>query len=515
MFRPPRPFPVLLLLFATLPVFAQDLASIEKNVTVHKLPNGLTVILYRRPEAPVFSFYTFVDAGSAQDPKGASGLAHMFEHMAFKGTDAIGTTNYPAEKAALEKVENLYTEYIYERDKLVDHDDAKVAQLQKEWQAAAEEANQYVVRNAFGRIVEENGGVGLNASTSEDETVYFYSMPLNRLELWAYLESSRLLNPVMREFYKERDVVHEERRMRTDSSPVGRLLEQFLAASFVAGPYGTPGVGWPSDLESFSATQAMEFYHRYYVPSNIVIALVGDIDPAQALPVVEKYFGRLPAGKEPDERVTSPPPQNSERTVLLHDTAQPFYLEGYHRPDYRSPDDAVYDAITDIMSNGRVSRLYRSLVEEKKIAAAAAGFSGLPGTKYPQLFAFYAVPIPGHKLDELRDAIHTEIDKLNTEPVSDAELERFKTRAKADLIRSLGSNSGMASELAVYQARYGDWRELFRQLDRYDKVTKDDIMRVAKKTFLPTNRTVGILETQTAQAAPAPGAEPAGPEKQQ
>jgi predicted Zn-dependent peptidase len=178
-------------------------------------------------------------------------------------------------------------------------------------------------------------------------------------------------------------------------------------------------------------------------------------------------------------------------------------VEGYHRPDYLDPDDAVYDAITDILSNGRVSRLYRSLVVQKHIAAAAAGFSGFPGVKYPHLFAFYAIPTPGHTPEELQQAIHEEIEKLKTSEVTDEELARFKTRAKADLIRSLGSNRGMAEQLAIYQTRYGDWRELFRELDRYDKITKADIMRVAKKTFVDSNRTVGILETVAAAGGPS------------
>jgi predicted Zn-dependent peptidase len=482
---------------------AQDLASIEKRVTVRTLANGLTVVLYERPEAPVFSFYTLVDAGSAQDPKRQSGLAHMFEHMAFKGTPEIGTTNYEAEKKALERVEQIYAQYIYERNKKVGRDTAKVAALEKQWQAAINEAEQYVVRNAFGQLVEQNGGVGLNATTSADQTSYFYSMPVNRLELWAYLESSRFLQPVMREFYKERDVVQEERRMRVDSQPISRMIEQFAGTAFLASPYGTPGVGWPDDLNTFSATDAMQFFHQYYVPSNMVIAVVGDIKPDQAFPIIEKYFARLPSRPKPDTDVTTAPPQNSTREVVVHDRAQPFYIEGYHRPDYLDPDDVVYDAITDILSNGRVSRMYRSLVMQKHIAAAAAGFSGFPGTKYPHLFAFYAVPTPGHTPQELQQAIHEEIEKLKTQEVSDEELARFKTRAKADLLRSLGSNAGMARQLAIFQMRFGDWRELFRQLDRYDKITKADIMRVANKTFVASNRTVAMLETM-----PPPGTTP-------
>src|SRR5579864_5804824 len=189
---------------------AQDIASFEKRITVKKLPNGLTLLVCERPEAPVFSFFTLVDAGSAQDPKGKTGLAHMFEHMAFKGTDKIGTTNYADEKVALEKVERIYAQYDYERHKLVGRDMKKVLALENEFKAAVAEANKYVVPNQFGELIEREGGEGLNAFTAEDETGYHYSMPANRLELWAFLESERFLHPVMREFYKERDVVIEE-----------------------------------------------------------------------------------------------------------------------------------------------------------------------------------------------------------------------------------------------------------------------------------------------------------------
>jgi predicted Zn-dependent peptidase len=223
------------------------------------------------------------------------------------------------------------------------------------------------------------------------------------------------------------------------------------------------------------------------------------------MPLMEKYFGRLPTKPKPDERTTTEPPQNSERRVILQQTAQPFYLEGYHRPDYRDPDDAVYDAITDLMSNGRTSRLYRSLVRDKKIASFAAGFTGLPGIKYPHLFAFYAVPLPGHKPAEMGDAIHGEIERLKKEDISDEELAMIKTRSKADLLRGLGDNEGLAQQLAIYQARYGDWRELFRPVDRIDKVTKADIRRVANKTFVDMNRTVAISETTQRAAAAAQG----------
>jgi predicted Zn-dependent peptidase len=300
---------------------------------------------------------------------------------------------------------------------------------------------------------------------------------------------------VLREFYKERNVVIEERRLRTDSNPIGRLLEQFDAAAFEAHPYHRPTVGWMSDLNSFSATDAKKFFDEYYVPANMVVGVAGDVKASQVMPILEKYFGRLPTRPKPDETTTTEPPQNSERKVVLKEKSQPLFLEGYHRPDYMTKDDAVYDAITDLMSEGRTSRLYRALVRDKKIASFSAGFSGLPGTKYPHLFAFYAFPLPGHTTQEVGDAIHAEIERLKKEDISDDELKMIKTRTKANLIRGLADNQGLAIQLATYQTRYGDWRELFRSVDRIDKVTKADIRRIANQTFNDNNRTVGVIET--------------------
>ncbi len=483
---------------------AQDLASFEKRVLVKKLPNGLTALVCERPNtAPVFSFFTNVDIGSAQDPMGRTGLAHMFEHMAFKGTETIGTKNFPAEKVALQKVEDAYAAYLQERDKRVGRDEEKLKQLQGAWQSAIKDAQQYVIPNQFGEIIERNGGEGMNAFTAEDQTAYFYSFPVNRLELWAYLEADRYSHPVFREFYKERNVVIEERRMRTDSNPIGRLVEQFVEIAFTAHPYHRPGIGYISDLNTISATDAQRFFDTFYIPSNMVVAVVGDLDPEKTMAIMEKYFGGIPSREKPDERTTLEPPQNSERRVTLLENSQPIYIEGYHRPDYRDKDDAVYDALADLLSEGRTSRLYRALVRDKKIASEAEGGTGFPGVKYPHIFYFFAAPMPGHKPEEVGNAIHAEIERLKKEDISDEELRMVKTRAKANLIRSLDSNDGLAQNLAVFQTLYGDWRELFRSVDRINAVTKADIRRVANTVFVPTNRTVAIIESVPPASAQA------------
>jgi predicted Zn-dependent peptidase len=485
---------------------AQDLKSFQQKTTTKVLPNGLTLIICYRPDAPVFSYTTFIDAGDVNDPSGESGLAHMFEHLAFKGTTQIGTRDYADEKAALAKVEAANDAYETEFLKPVDRDEKKLAELKKAFVEAQAEAHKYVVPNQFTEVAERNGANELNAETGLDDTMYFWSMPENRLQLWAWLESGRLSDAVPREFYKERDVVIEERRMRTDSNPVGRLIEQFLATAYVAHNYGRSGIGWPSEVSQITATEAMGFHKRYYVGSNIVVAVVGDVEAQKDLPMLEKYFSKVPSGPKPEDTTTVEPKQFAEKSVVIREQTQPFYIEGYHRPSYHDPDDAVYDAIGDIMSNGRVSRLYRSLVRDQQIAAEAEGFSPFPGDKYPSLFAFYAVPLPGHTPAQMREAIHKEIEKLKTTDVSDEELATYKTRTRADLLRGLADNQGLSNALAEYQTRYGDWRELFLQLDRVDKVTKADIRRVANKVFVASNRTSAEIDTE----APAVTAKDAG-----
>jgi predicted Zn-dependent peptidase len=480
---------------------AQDLKSFEQRITTKVLPNGLTLLICERPDAPVFSYATFVDAGDVNDPMGQSGLAHMFEHLAFKGTSQIGTTDYAAEKVALAKVEAANDAYEAEYLKPVGRDEKKLIELKKIFLQAQAEAHKFVIPNQFTDIAERNGAEGLNAGTGLDDTMFFWSMPENRLELWAYLESSRLADTVPREFYKERDVVIEERRMRTDSNPEGRLFEQFVATAYVAHNYGRSNIGWPSEVSQITATEAMAFHKKYYVGSNIVVAVVGDVKASEAMPMLEKYFSKVPGGPRPEEMTTVEPKQFAEKTVAIHEVTQPIYLEGYHRPDYRDPDDAVYDAISDILSNGRVSRLYRSLVRDQQIAAGAEGVSPYPGDKYPGLFVFYAVPLPGHTPQEMRDSIHKEIDKLKASDVTDDELAMYKTRTRADLLRGLADNQGLANDLAEYQTRYGDWRELFLQLDRVDKVTKADIRRVANQVFVAGNRTEAWIETEAPAAA--------------
>jgi predicted Zn-dependent peptidase len=492
----------LALLALALPVAGQDLKSFEERTTVHKLANGWTFILVERPVAPVFSFCTLADVGSAQEVPGITGLAHMFEHMAFKGSPRIGTKDWPSEQKALAALEAAYQAWQAERLS-PKPDPKKVEQLLADFKARQTEAAKFIDETSFDTLLSREGATGLNAQTGADETRYYYSLPSNKIELFAFLESERFLHPVFREFYQERDVVQEERRM-DESSPFGRLFEQFQVVAFQAHPYQHPTIGDMSDLQSFTMTDAEEFFRLHYGPSNLITAIVGDIKAKDVIPVLEKYFGRIPARPSAPPLRTVEPPQQAEKTVVLEDPAQPLYLEAYHKPANNGPDQPIYDAIDDILSRGRTSRLYRTLVRDRKLAVDVSSFSGYPGEKYPNLWAVLVVPAYGVSNGQVQTALRSEIDRLKSEDVTDDELARFKTRAKADLLRGLRSNQGLANNLVTNQRLYGDWRELFRYLDRLDKVSKADIRRVAGETFLRTNRTVGMIESRPSGSPETP-----------
>ena len=361
--------------------WTQDLKSFEQRITAPVLPNGLTLLVCERPDAPVFSYSTFIDAGDVNNPWGESGLAHMFEHLAFKGTREIGSKDYPDEKMALEKVEKANDAYEAEYLKPVGRDPQKLAEFHKSFLEARASRTNMSIPNQFTEVAQENGATGLNASTGLDETEYFWSMPENRWSCGRGWRAGGLLTSVPREFYKERNVVMEERRMRLDSNPIGRMVEQFLATAYVAHNYGRSGIGWPSEVAArLLPPKRWRSTRKYYVGSNIVVAVVGDVkaagSDADAGKVFQQGARRTQTGGHQDGGA------EAVRGEVGGDSraAQPFYIEGYHRPSYRDPDDAVFDAIQDIMSNGRVSRLYRSLVREQQIAAVARDSVPSPAT---------------------------------------------------------------------------------------------------------------------------------------
>ena len=480
------------------PARAQGLADLERKVVQKTLPNGLNVILLPRPTAPVISMVTYADVGGVDEDQNATGLAHIFEHMAFKGTTTVGTKDYAKEVEATKREDEAFLALRAESLRRPKPDEAKLKALEEALRKAQDEARAYVVPNEIGDIIERAGGQGLNAFTSFDQTVYHYSLPSNRLELWATLEADRFTNPVLREFYKEKDVIMEERRMG-ESQPGGRLFIDFMPVAFEASMYRSFVIGWMSDLRAITRAQAEAWFAKYYRARNLTAVIVGDVDPESAMPMLERTLGTIPAGEKPGPVVTVEPPQRAEKRLTMEDPSQPILIIGYHKGDINDPDNAAYEAINDIVAEGRSSRLYKSLVTDKQLALYAGAFTGL-GQKYPGLFVFVAVPNRGKTNAECEAAIWEEIEKLKAQPVSNDELQAVKAKEKSKFLGTIDSNMGLAMALAHAQNLQGDWRELFRSLAKIDNVTAADIQRVARATFVKSNRTVGTIET--AAAAP-------------
>ncbi|NOZ56946.1 MAG: insulinase family protein, partial [Calditrichaeota bacterium] len=384
-------FALTVLLILPLLAPAQNLTDFEKRLTEFKLENGLTVLVFERHSAPVVSFVTHANVGSVDEHLGITGIAHIFEHMAFKGTSTIGTKDYAKEKVAMAKVDSIFALIRREKLKGARADTALIHRLEQAMKKAQEEADKYVDHDAFDRIIERAGGVGLNAMTSQDATRYFYSLPSNKVELWMYLESDRFRDPVLREFFKEKNVVLEEYRLGKNN-PIRRIVEDVAAMAYKAHPYGRPVIGFKSDIEMITRAQAYDFFKKHYNANNLTVAIVGDVNPEDVRALAQKYFGRLPAGPEPEPVITVEPKQEGERRFTLEAPAQPFVIMTFHRPSVNHPDDAVFSVMEDILGRGRTSRLYRSLVKDKKVAVQASVFSGLTGDKYPGLITFYAFP---------------------------------------------------------------------------------------------------------------------------
>lgn len=470
---------------------AQDLESFEERVTEFTLDNGLHFIVIERHEAPVTSFYTHVNVGGVNEPVGNTGIAHIFEHMAFKGTHYIGTTNWEEEKKVIEQMDEAYQAWLQEKYS-TSPDSTELAEKWNRFQELQEQSKQYVVNNEFSQIIQKNGGTGLNASTGADFTNYFYSLPSNRAELWFNLEADRFKNPVFREFYVEKEVVREERRMRTESNPIGRLVEEFLAVAYTAHPYGRPVVGWNSDITATTIEDAREFYETYYVPSNITIGIAGDIDPDRMKELAKMYFGDIPPASEPVPPVTTiEPDQRGERRFTIEGNSQPIMLIGYHGVSESHPDFEALDLLGNILSNGRTSRLYKKLVDEEKMALQVGAFNGFPGTRFSSMFLTLAVPNMNVSADSLELAVYEEFEAAKEGAITQEELDRARTNIRAGIIRGLANNMGLAINFASTHATKGDWRDVFKQLERYNAVTLDDLQRVAQKYLVEDNRTVG------------------------
>ncbi len=486
---------------------AQNLAEFEKKVGEFTLANGMHFIVIERHQAPVVSFHAHVNAGSVNDPAGQTGLAHMFEHMIGKGTEVIGGHNPEAERKALAEVEDALDAWEAEKRKGDQALPKVAAKLEAQYELAVRAAGIWVVPNQYPALIELNGGVGFNASTAPDFTTYHYSLPSNRIELWFLLQSEWFRRPVFREFYKERDVVLEERRSNIDSSPAGRLEETLLATAFSAHPYRAV-TGWASDIGGLRVPGAEQFHRTYYAPGNITIAIAGDIRLADAKRLADKYFAAIPAGPLPKAPATTEPEQEGERRVAIASTSQPILTVSYKRPDQRHADDPVFDVLAVLLAGGRTGLLYKDLVRDQKLAVDVDVDPAFPGCKYPCLFQVTVVPAVGHRIEENEKALLERIEVIRNEKVDDAALARVKTKVRASVIHQLDGNAGLAAQLAFYHVHYGNWRILFTGLNRINQVSAEDVERVASRYLGARSRTVAHTappgDPSVAAAPPSP-----------
>ncbi len=487
-----RFFALIAILLFLLPAAAFGF-SLEGRVKEYTLENGIKVLLLERRESPTISFQIRFRVGAVDENVGATGTAHLLEHMLFKGTKTLGTKNYAEEEKILSRMDSVMASLETEKAKGEKADKGFLQYLDETRRSLQAEHKKWVVKDEIDRIYSQNGAVGFNAFTSQDSTAYVVSLPSNRLELWARIESDRLLNPVLREFYSERDVVMEERRRSYDSKPQRRLMENFLASSFIAHPYGRPIIGWPSDIQNLDRWATEAFFHTFYSPANTVLALVGDVRPDEALPVIKKYFERIPRQPLPPPLKTREPEQAGERRVTVETDANPELAIGFHKPNAPHPDDAVCEIIEGLLSYGRTSRLYRRFVEEEKIAVEASASNGPPGERYPNLFVLSGTPRHPHTAEELEKGLLEELERLKREPVPDPELQKIKNQIETSFLRKLDSNSSLAYWLAYGQSLFGTWQYVTDRIQAYGKVTAEDVRRVAQKTFIPRNRTVATL----------------------
>jgi predicted Zn-dependent peptidase len=476
-------------LLSAAPALAQ---ALEGKVTRITLDNGMRFLVARRGVAPVFAANLRFRVGSADDPGGESGLAHLFEHLAFKGTSTIGTKDARKEAGILDAMDRAAADLLRELERGEKADAARLQALREELAALKGRLQEITVKDELSQILTGNGAAGLNASTSPDLTSYVVALPSNRLELWCALESARLRDPVLREFYSERDVVMEERRMRIDNQPGGKLYEQLLLTAFQAHSYRAPTAGFLSDLEHMTRPQAMVFRRQHYVPGNAVGALAGDVDPAAAERLIRRYFGSIPAGPSPSGPVTVEPPQTGERRITVEFDAEPEIMIAFHKAVWPSPDDPVFQVIDSLLTSGRTSRLFRRLVLETRVASDVYSLQA-PGDRYPNLFIIGAVPRAPHAPAEAEAGILQELQRLATEPVEERELQKIRNQLEASFLYPLRSNSGLASQLSYFEILTGDWKNLGVYKEALMATTPSKVQELAHRTFTARNRTVAIL----------------------
>jgi len=497
-----QPCGAILLLLLTVPVGAAQKPQID--VQELTLPNGMKWLLFENHDSPTVAAGWTARVGSVNERPGITGISHFFEHMMFKGTRVIGTKDAEADLELIEEQEKvrdlMRAEMAVMRERLrrgeiddlqkPENKTERYQELERRFDALVQKQRETIVKDQMDQIYTKNGGEFMNAFTGEDQTVYYVRVPSNKLELWAWLESDRLLNTVFREFYSVRDVVFEERRLRTESTPLGKFDEDFNALFWEAHPYQWPVVGWASDIPMYTLAQAKDYFATYYAPNNLTGALVGDFKIAEVKPLLERYFGRVPRGKvEPPPMVTLEPKQLAERRFNAEAETSPTVRVLWKGVPFVHKDEDALDLLTDILS-GRTGRLYKGLVLGRQVANEAS--ASVDPRKYAGIVEVECVVKDGKDPAAVEQAVYEEVERLQKEPVPPEELQKVKNQAKANAFRRLASPMSIAIQLLVYEGR-GDWRYINTSPERTDAVTAEDLQRVAREYLTKESRTVGVF----------------------
>ncbi|TKB70711.1 MAG: insulinase family protein [Nitrospira sp.] len=439
-------------LLTALLVFGSISIVLGAEPSEYILSNGMKVLLVEVPKAPVATVQVWYKVGSRNEVMGRAGLSHMLEHMMFKGT-----ARYP--------------------------------------------------KGSFSRIVRKNGGID-NAFTGQDFTAYFENVAADRVGLALELEADRMQGLLLdhSEFQTERDVVKEERRLRSEDDPQGALVEALFAQAFLSHPYHWPVIGWFADLDAMSLEDLQRHYDTFYSPNNATLVVVGDIKADALLPTIKRLFEPIPRGPSPKQTLAPEPEQRGERRFLLKREAQvPFVMMGFRVPNYSSEDSYALDILESVLSHGKSSRLYQNLVyEQKNSLSVGAEYSLIQAD--PGLFYFYALVNPTAKVEAVEEALHREIQRLQNEPPSEQELQRAKNQVEASRVFEQDSNFRHAMLLGQLESVGAGWRRLDQYIERIRAITAKDIQRVAKQYLTQDNRTIGILiplPTKPLESSPA------------
>jgi predicted Zn-dependent peptidase len=495
--------PLVIMMILSGMAISQD--EMQFPVREFKLDNGLTFLVVERHTAPVFSGFITVQVGSGYERIGNIGSAHLLEHMMFKGSQSVGTSDFARESEIMAREDSVYEIIDMARRQIpyiklnspekLDAHMKYIDELKAVLDSLSQMSSQYVIQNEFDEIYTRNGAAEFNAFTGYDNTSYIVSLPSNRLELWFAMESDRLKHPAFREFYPERDVVSEERRLSVENNSDSKLYEQLIGTAYIAHPYQVFWE-WQSEENNLKRSDIEEFFRTYYIPQRMTIAVAGDVNYDDVRKMAEKYFGDIPPGKMPEPIYTVEPEQPGERRVEVLFEANPAVFIAYHKTSFDSPEEPTFQVINRLLGDGRTSRLYKSLVLEQQLCLdISTGFfpGGEIGDMHPGLFLIFAYPKEGISAAEVETAIYQELAKLISTPVEEKELTKIKNNIDAAFIWGFHSNMGLAGKLALTHSLAGDWRNIIRFRDRLKAVTAADIMSVAAKYFQKENRTVATL----------------------